>query len=409
MPSAFLLLAMLASSAAEWHSKGMAHVESGELEDARICFAKAVELDSQSAALRINLGNVLARLGRKHEAIRQFQAVLSKEPDHVNALFNLGMLHLKTGSPANSLRLLERARALSPQDNGVVLGEASALLALNRPKDALQVLEAAGDQMKSNVHGRWIMGSANERLGRFTDAFEHFSAVVDLTPDDPRAYMALGLLGLKAKTPQMSAKVFEDAERLFPKAPEFKLGKVLVAQVTGRQSDAEQQCADLLDSHPDYAPARLLLATLYLDQRRYGEALRALDHHALESTLLVKYLRAATVFAQSEEGSGATVRSAMMALELALNRDARFADGHILLARYYRKTSPATTDKHLRLALEAEPASWQAQFMLAELHRKKGEATLAQDSVQQSELLRDQQRHSQKLLWKLFYGEPETQ
>jgi predicted Zn-dependent protease len=206
----------------------------------------------------------------------------------------------------------------------------------------------------------------------------------------------------------MSDKVFEDAERLFPTAPEFKLGKVLIAQVTGKQSEAEQQCTHLLDSHPDYAPARLLLATLYLDQGRYDEALRTLNHNVPGSTLLVKYLRAATLFAQSEDLPGATVRSAMAALELALNRESRFADGHILLARYYRKITPATADKHLRLALQAEPASWQAQFMLADSHRKKGEATLVEDAVQQSELLREQQRHSQKLLWKLFYGELET-
>jgi tetratricopeptide (TPR) repeat protein len=337
MPPVFLFLLMFASTPAEWHSKGMAHVEGGEMEEARMCFAEAVKLDPRSAALRVNLGNVLARLGRRDEAIREFQAALSDQPDHVGALFNLGVLHLETGNPGRAALLLNRARILSPQDDGIVqkylvalarsrsvvalrnrvgelpddkcdlslgigkelalqglvapaldqfrrekkcrpeelsplLGEASVLLAMNRPKDALEVLEAKGDQARGNVHGRWIMGSASERLGRFTEAFEHFAAAVNLTPHDPRAYMALGLLGLKAKTPQMSDKVFEDAERLFPTAPEFKLGKVLIAQVTGKQSEAEQQCTHLLDSHPDYAPARLLLATLYLDQGRYAKA-----------------------------------------------------------------------------------------------------------------------------------------
>ncbi|MGH9627280.1 MAG: tetratricopeptide repeat protein [Bryobacteraceae bacterium] len=60
---AFMLLYGFAQDAAEWHARGMAHIAKAEFSQARTCFTKAIELDPQSPALRINLGNVLVKLG----------------------------------------------------------------------------------------------------------------------------------------------------------------------------------------------------------------------------------------------------------------------------------------------------------------------------------------------------------
>jgi Tfp pilus assembly protein PilF len=97
----------------------------------------------------------------------------------------------------------------------------------------------------------------------------------------------------------------------------------------------------------------------------------------------------------------------MQALEASLGPDVRFADGHILLARYYRSTNAAAAaEKHLRAALRIEPNSWQAHMILAQLHRKQGNAILARAETEQAELLRKEVQHGRSLLWQLFYGDP---
>ena len=74
----FLLLADLARDPSEWHARGMAHIASGEFGEARVCFNRAIESDPRSPALRINLGNVLVKLGRRAEAGEQYRQVLSQ-------------------------------------------------------------------------------------------------------------------------------------------------------------------------------------------------------------------------------------------------------------------------------------------------------------------------------------------
>jgi tetratricopeptide (TPR) repeat protein len=466
----FLLFAAFAQGPAEWHAKGMDYLAAGELAEARRCFSKAIELDPISPALRINLGNVLVKLGRTDEAIKQFKTALSYDPRQVSALYNLGVLYLETADPRRASHFLQQAHRLSPQDDEIykkhilalaragpqadvkaaldalgpakcrlsigiggelavrqfyalavdqyrrekecdpgnfsaVIGEAAALLAAGDPHKAIDAFEPYLEEARGNKHARSILGSANERLGRHTEAFEHFAAVVDLDPKDARAWMALGLLGLKARTPQLSAKVFEDAATRFPELPEFKLGQALVMQAAGNPHEAEQQCQALLAANPDYVPAKLFLVALHLDAARFGPALEILSSiQSSGSTLLAGYLRAAILFARADETPAPDLRSAMQALEASLGSDGRFADGHVLLARYYRTTDTSAAEKHLRLALQAEPNSWQAQAILAQLHRKQGNAELAQAEAKQAERLRQDVKHGQSLLWQMFYG-----
>jgi tetratricopeptide (TPR) repeat protein len=466
---AFLLLAGFAQDPAEWHARGMAHIAAGELEQARACFVKAIALDPQSPSLRINLGNVLAKQGRTREAVQQFRQALASHPRNISALFNLGTLYLETGNAGRALPLLQRAVKLAPEDREIrkhhllalarsgspeairqglqglgadkcllavgagkelasrhlyelaleqfareracmpaeltpALGEASALLSLGRAQEALHLL-AGQAGASENKHARWILGSALERLGRYPEAFEHFAAVVDLDRDDPRARMALGLLGLKARTPQLSAKVFQDAAQQFPGRPEFELGLALVAQAAGDPKEAEDRCRALLRSNASFAPASLLLAALYLDAARWDLALDTVNKLGTRvAPLLTAYMRAAIAFEQSRVDPSLDSRPQMRALEAALDRQSRFVDAHVLLARFYRTRDVSAAGKHLRLALEAEPKSWQAQSLLAQLHRRQGDASSARVEAARSEITRRQVHDSQRLLWQLFYG-----
>jgi tetratricopeptide (TPR) repeat protein len=415
------------------------------------------------------LGNVLVKLGQTADAIEQFRSALGADPRLVSALFNLGALYLEASEPQRAMPLLQRAAGLRPQDDEIrskyilslvragsperiqkeleaagsqtcslgagkelaarhlyiealdqfrreracqpdhiqpILGEATSLLALGRAREAIDAINARWDEARTQKHARWILGSAYERLGLYTEAFEHFASAVDLDPDDVRARMALGLLTLKAKTPQLSARVFEDAAARFPDSPEFKLGRALVAQATGDNNDAERRCRALLSSYPDYTPAIYFAVTLHLDAAQFDQALTVLSTiRSPASPLLARYLRAAIMFEQSQGRPSVDVRSAMRALETSLVPGTRFTDGHILLARYYRSVDTAAAEKHLRRALQIDPKSWQAHSILAQLYRKQGNNSVAQAATKQAEGARREVQHGQRLMWQLFYGE----
>ena len=464
---------------AEWYARGMAHAQRQEYQEARRCLRKAVELDPDSSSLRINLGTVSAKLGLNLEARKHYRLVLSRDPGHAVAMFNLGSLYLEAGDARRALPLLRQASLLAPHDEEIlrkkliaevragtpqeireslqpiapercsvasglgrellarrsnlslelaleqfrreqqcgpgdlepVLGEAGALLAMGQAEEAIRALTSRHANVTGNKHAQWILGSACERLGKYPEAFQHFAAAVDLDPGDRRGYMALGLLGLKGGTPQLSQKVFEDGARRFPNAAEFQMGQALVAQSSGDARKAAELSWLLIAAQPQYAPARLFLAALHLDARQYDAALQVLDGvlRATPASLLAIHLRAAVRFAQAGEKPGPPVQAAMLALEGALRSEPKFPDGHILLARYFRtRDDSASAEKHLKLALEARPEAWQARFLLAQLRRKQGEGDLASDELKTSEDFRKQESHSRTLMWRLLYGDEDT-
>lgn len=72
----------------------------------------AVTLD---AATQINLGIGRYNEGDLEAALVEFQAVLAREPDNIDALFYSGLVHLNQGSNAEALSAFERVSELDPE------------------------------------------------------------------------------------------------------------------------------------------------------------------------------------------------------------------------------------------------------------------------------------------------------
>src|ERR671932_266537 len=61
-----------------------------------------------------NLGSLRAALGRVEDAVVCYERAVQLRPKHAAALFNLGNAHLRLGRPAEALACFEAARPLNP-------------------------------------------------------------------------------------------------------------------------------------------------------------------------------------------------------------------------------------------------------------------------------------------------------
>jgi hypothetical protein len=112
--------------------------------------------------------------------------------------------------------------------------------------------------------------------------------------------------------------------------------------------------------------------------------LRELDAalRAEPSNLLALHLRAAVLL---DGPAGPQLEQSMAQLEAALRGGAKFADGHILLARYHRAAG--------------------RRYLLAQIRRARGETQLASEELARFEELRRQESHGSLMMRQLFYGE----
>lgn len=130
----------------EWFDMGLDFEWAGAVEDAKLAYARAIELnpdhssahinvgrllqeagqaagaeahyrhalsvDSEDATAAFNLGSVLEDLGRRHAAIESYQEALAIDPNLADAHYNLSALYEDTGNRGAALRHLIRYKAL---------------------------------------------------------------------------------------------------------------------------------------------------------------------------------------------------------------------------------------------------------------------------------------------------------
>jgi len=109
---------------------------------------------------RTLLGTVLSWEGRYDDARTALIRVLTVQPDYIDALGALAYLELWSGHHEQAEVLTGRVLRRTPRDTGILLARARALDSLNRPKEAVAVLDQllaveptheSGRQMRARI------------------------------------------------------------------------------------------------------------------------------------------------------------------------------------------------------------------------------------------------------------------
>jgi len=75
--------------AEEWCKKGSYASESGDVDEAIICYKKTIEIDPDNAAAHVKLGSAYYRKEMFDEAITEFKQAVALDPDNADARISL--------------------------------------------------------------------------------------------------------------------------------------------------------------------------------------------------------------------------------------------------------------------------------------------------------------------------------
>lgn len=182
----------------------------------------------EPTADRLTRARTLVERGRVEEAIELYRTVVSENPTHLKARHNLGVLYDELGRHELAVEQLEAARDLEPENVEVLTNLGSALAAAGRFDDSERELRRAqrlgpesvdvraalgvlffrrGLYPQAEAELRWVCekddahlqahiyrGEALNRLGRVEQAIDVLERVVQLQPDNAKAYYTLGIL-----------------------------------------------------------------------------------------------------------------------------------------------------------------------------------------------------------------------
>lgn len=261
--------------AVEWYLKGRLHAQESEFEAAVRDMRKAVELDPNDGSLHAEFAELLRDLSVTAEAEKEARKAARLSPDDPWVQRVLGQILLAAAKDRAGLEeaaaALKKSNELRPGDPAGAMSYAQVLLRLDRPKEAVAVLEHVLDRSRGPALPL-LYGEALEKSGRFGDAEEVFVSILRHDPENRAA--SLGLLRVYERARQWDKAI--PLVQHYLKAQPANLGlKVQYASLllrARRFSDARKTLDQVLSADPGNREALRLYASLLSETREIDKA-----------------------------------------------------------------------------------------------------------------------------------------
>lgn len=178
--------------------RGARLVKAGKLEEAIVELDRAVRLQPDFLAGRVEAASNLARMGRLDEAKARLEAVFAFDPDYGRAHAVLGAVLADQGRTEEAMVRFRKAVEVAPSDRLARVGLANLLT----------------------------------EQGNLEEAMVHLQAVIALNPDDAPARLQMGNVLLQRKLPDEAAAQFQRCLEINPRMIDarLRLSKALATQ-----------------------------------------------------------------------------------------------------------------------------------------------------------------------------------
>lgn len=253
--------------------------------------------------------NSLYQKGDLGRAVLMYRTLLERAPGNVEALHFLGLAELQRGNVAEGRSLIERSIGLQPLNlalaenysrlllqsgdyeaagqactHGLAVDpanpallemQASSLMMLGRPTEALECLDQLVRLQRRHVQG-WIKRSlVLAGLNRHDEAIAAIDSAIKLNPKLPEAHLNRGTIQAMAARHRDALESYDRALALKSDLLDAWFGRAtMLAKL--RQFDAALAAFDRVHAlHPDLAEAWQARGSLLLSFQRSGEALAA--------------------------------------------------------------------------------------------------------------------------------------
>ena len=251
---------------------GLALREQERAAEAELVLRDALSQQPKQPALLLELGNVLADLGRRDEAVAAFERAIRIQPGYTLAHFNLANMLRAAGRFEAAVTAYESALRLKPDYAEAHYNLGIALQNLRQSARAIAAYRRAAELRPAHVGTFFNLGSELRSGGQLADAVAAFRQAIALRPNYAEAHHNLGNALRDLKRMDEAAGAYRAALAIRPDYPAAELDLAIVLRAQQRFDEAEQRLRGLLERTPEDPIAQELLAELLRLAKRSSEA-----------------------------------------------------------------------------------------------------------------------------------------
>jgi tetratricopeptide (TPR) repeat protein len=249
--------------------------------------------------------------GRLDRAAALYQQVLHRNPHHVCALHNLGIICAEQGRMREAEHFLAGALSLEPGSPDILNAYGNVLSALGDTDRAIRCFEDAAHSGPMFAHALINKGALLHRLGRFEEAIASYDQLLSSQPHNPvclgnralslqalgRSDLALADFNLAAELAPGDAESFVNRANLLQELSRFEealadyeralainavhlTGLTGKGQALGAMGNFAMALAALdraIQIYPDHPDAHFYRGNVFRDQKKFAEAIANYD------------------------------------------------------------------------------------------------------------------------------------
>src|SRR5256885_14667895 len=266
----FLLSTLVAQSqqldADQLLKDAISEQQRGDYEAAIRDYRKEIELRPDDAEAKVNLGAALAHVGQFEQAIAAYRAALPLLSFKNPVLLNLGLAYYKKGDFANAHEQFEALHTAQPRDVRVAILLGDTDVRLQKPGEAVALLEPLDPNNLENADFQYVFGSALIATGRRREGGARIEKVAE-SGNAADVYLLAGATRLQMNDFDPARRDLEEALRLDPKLPNIYTLVGTARDKTGDAKDAETAFRDALKINPEDFEANLYLGAILYKRR----------------------------------------------------------------------------------------------------------------------------------------------
>jgi len=237
----------------------------------------AAVLDPKDAAIRFDLGMLLANTGHTDAAIPQLKAAERINPSHIETHKALALLFDKTGDQEGTRVEKAKLAALkSDNDKETAIarlnGKASEDLSAGNVKAAAESYGKAVQLGPRDPKLRYNLSLALDRLGDFASERKELERAVELDARLAVAQNQLGLLALRRGEQAEAERRFKKVLAIDPKFAEAQSSLGVLYSQQGKNGEAASLFQQAIHNDPKYTKAYVNLGLLMAREGAFAEA-----------------------------------------------------------------------------------------------------------------------------------------
>ncbi|HKP02400.1 MAG TPA: tetratricopeptide repeat protein [Chthoniobacterales bacterium] len=204
---------------AAYETLGNFYSKRGRASEAERLFLEATRRGTDVLSTRVNLAVNQIRLGKLAEAKTKLEQVVAEHPDNAAANFNLGLVHEKQEHLDLAEQHYRKAIAKDPTYVDPRVNLAAVLVRQMRFDDAYKQIDAVRSLAPQNTEIVFSLAGAYLQSQKCDLAVETLNQLTQANPNQPRAFVMLGLAYECLGQPENARSSFQRAVDVAPQDP----------------------------------------------------------------------------------------------------------------------------------------------------------------------------------------------